>query len=124
MTVDDGLMGNILCQGRFADSVWADQDCVGSVVEEFERHQGFDGGLIAAFWPFPIEVAQRFEAADMRVLEATLQAAASALLLLPFDEIVEPSGGGGVVPMGEQAVEAQRLGSGMEGIEVIHRTSS
>jgi hypothetical protein len=42
----------------------------------------------------------------MRIFEAALQAAASALLLLPFDEIVEPSGGGGVVPMGEQAVEA------------------
>jgi hypothetical protein len=27
------------------------------------------------------------------------------------------------MPMGEQAVEAQRLGSGMQGIEVIHRTS-
>jgi hypothetical protein len=34
-----------------------------------------------------------------RIFEAALQAAASALLLLPFDEGVEPSGGGGVVPM-------------------------
>jgi hypothetical protein len=59
----------------------------------------------------------------MRIFEAALQAAASALLLLPFDEGIEPSGGGGVVPMGEQAVEAQRLGSGMQGIEVIHRRS-
>ena len=124
MTVNDGLVGNILRQGRLADSVGADQDCVGGVVEEFERHQGFDGGLVAAFWPCPIEVAQGFEAADMSIFEAALQAAASALLLLPFDEGVEPSGGGGVVPMGEQAVEAQRLGSGMQGIEVIHRTAS
>jgi hypothetical protein len=35
----------------------------------------------------------------------------------------EPSGGGGVMPMGEQAVEAQCLGSGMQDIEIIHRTS-
>jgi hypothetical protein len=116
-------MGNILRQGRFADSVGADQDCVGGVVEEFERHQGFDGGLVAFLWPRPIEVAQRFEAADMRIFEAALQAATCSLLLLPFDEVVEPSGGGGVVPMGEQAVEAQCLGSGMQDIEVIHRTS-
>ena len=80
-------------------------------------------GLSHCLWPRPIEVAQRFEAADMSIFEAALQAATSALLLLPFDEGVEPSGGGGVVPMGEQAVEAQRLGSGMQGIEVIHRTS-
>ena len=60
----------------------------------------------------------------MSIFEAALQAATSSLLLLPFDQGVEPSGGGGVVPMGEQAVKAQRLGSGMQGIEVIHRTAS
>jgi hypothetical protein len=80
-------------------------------------------GLSHFFGHAPIEVAERFEAPDMSVLEAALQASTSALLLLPFDEGVEPSGGGGVVPMGEQAVEAQRLGSGMQDIEVIHRTS-
>src|SRR5258708_19691541 len=100
-------MGNILRQGRFADSVWADQDCVGGVVEEFERHQGFDGGLVAFLWPRPIEVAQRFEAADMRIFEAALQAAASALLLLPFHQIFDPSGSSAVLPIAQQALEAQ-----------------
>jgi hypothetical protein len=51
VAVNDGLVGNILRQGRLADSVGSDQDCVGGVVEEFERHQGFDGGSVAAFWP-------------------------------------------------------------------------
>src|SRR6516164_6477467 len=78
-------MGNVLRQGRFADSVGADQDCVGGIVEEFERHQGIDGGLVAFLSPRPIEVAQRFEAADMRIFEAALQAATCSLLLLPFD---------------------------------------
>jgi hypothetical protein len=59
----------------------------------------------------------------MSIFEAALQAATCSLLLLPFDEVAEPSSGGGVVPMGEQAVEAQCLGSGMQDIEVIHRTS-
>jgi hypothetical protein len=44
----------------------------------------------------------------MSVLEAALQASTSALLLLPFDEGVEPSGGGGVVPMATVAPRAIR----------------
>src|SRR5258706_10271172 len=105
------MIGNTVRQGRFADSVWADEDCVGGVVEEFERHQGFDGGLVAFLWPRPIEVAQGFEAPDMRVFEASFQAATCALLLLPFDEIVGPYGGSGVVHMGWQALVAPRIGS-------------
>jgi hypothetical protein len=47
-----GCSWAIFCaRGRLADAVGSDQDCGGGVVEEFERHQGFDGGLVAAFWP-------------------------------------------------------------------------
>jgi IstB-like ATP binding protein len=38
VTANDGLMGNVFRQGRLADSVGADHDGVGGIVEEFERH--------------------------------------------------------------------------------------
>ena len=57
MPVDDGLMGDISRQGGLADAVRADEDDVGGVFEEVERHQCFGRRTIAAFGPVPIEVA-------------------------------------------------------------------
>ena len=70
-------------------------DDVGGVLEEVERHQRLEGGAVTAFGPGPIEVADGFEAADMGLLEATLQAAAGPLLLLPIEQRFDPASGGG-----------------------------
>ena len=42
----------------------ADQDGVGGILEEVERHQGIEGGPVDGGGPVPVEVAQRLEAAD------------------------------------------------------------
>ena len=62
---DQCLMGDVLGDHRLADAVRADEHDVGGVVEELERHQRVDGGAVAALGPGPVEVAERFEAADM-----------------------------------------------------------
>jgi len=95
MALDERLMCDVAGEGRFTHPVGTDQDDVGGVLEEVERHQGFEGRAIGAFGPLPIEVAGRFEAADVCGAEPTLQAAAAALLLLPVDERRDPSGGDG-----------------------------
>jgi hypothetical protein len=99
MAEDHGLMGDVARERRFADPVGADQDDVGGLLEEVEGHQGFEGRAITAFGPTPIEVTDRFEAADMSGTQAPLQAAASALLLLPVEQHAEPFGGGGFRPV-------------------------
>src|SRR5487761_2260017 len=70
---DQRLMGDVLRQHGFPGAVLTDQDDVGGVIEKVERHQGLDGGAITALWPGPVEVAERFEAANMRLLQPPLQ---------------------------------------------------
>ena len=115
-------MGDIAGERRFADAVGADQDDVGGVLEEVEGHQGFEGRTIAAFGPTPIEVTDRFEAADMGGAQTTLQAAAGALLLLPIEQHADPFGGGGFPPVCQDAVQVERLGTRAQSVEVIHRS--
>ena len=83
MAVDHRLMGEIAGQGGFADAVRADQHGIGCVLEEVEGHQRLEGSPVDRGGPVPIEVAQRFEAADMGALKAPLEAAAGAFVLFP-----------------------------------------
>ena len=71
---DQRLIGEVLRHHGLADTVGADQHYIGGVVEEVERHERLDGGTVAAFRPGPVEVAERFEAADMRVFQPPFQA--------------------------------------------------
>ena len=118
---DQRLVGDVLCQGGLADAVGADQDDVGGLLEEVERHQRLDRGTIAAFGPAPVEVAERLEATDPRLLQPPLQAAAVAFLFLPAQQRHDPVGGGDLRPMREQSVQMQRGGAGAQGIGVTHR---
>ena len=86
MAVYQRLMGEIAGQGGFADAVRSDQHGIGRVLQEVERHQRLEGRPVDGGGPVPVEVAQRFEAPDMRALKAALQAAAGAFVLLPLDE--------------------------------------
>src|SRR5665213_4598823 len=89
MTLDQRLVGDVLCDRRFTDAVWANQYDVGGVLEELQRHQCIDDGPIAAFGPRPVEVAKRFEAADMRGAQPAFQTAALNLhgLLAHWNEV-------------------------------------
>jgi hypothetical protein len=53
--------------------------------------------------------------------QAALEAAAGALLLLPTDQVVDPSLGLDGWPVGEQTIQAEGFGAGVQGVEVIHR---
>ncbi len=69
----------------------------------------------------PVEVAERLEAADARVLQAPLQAAPAAFLLLPVEQAGHPLGGGGFRPVRQQSMQMQRAGAGAQGGGIIHR---
>ena len=97
-----------------------DQDDVGGVLEEVERHQGFEGRAVATFGPGPIEVTGGFEAADMSRAQPAFQAAAAALLLLPVDERLDPSGVGDLGPVRQQAMQLEGLGTRVQSVEVTH----
>src|SRR5580693_6303135 len=59
----------------------------------------------------------------MSIPEAALQAAAGPFCLLPVDEHLDPVGGRGFLPMRQQAMKVQRLGTGLQGGKVIHRAT-
>src|SRR6266571_9158409 len=120
MAVDQSLMGDVAGEGRLADAVGADQDDVGGVLEEVERHQGVEGRTVAAFGPGPIEVADGLEATDMSGAEPALEAAAAALLLLPVNERLDPFGGGGFRPVRQEAMQVERLGARVQDVEASH----
>ena len=123
MAVEDRLMGDVLGEHGLADAIGSDQNGVAGVLEEVECHQGLDGGAVAAFRPSPVEIAQRFEAADMGAGQAPFQAAARPLLLLPIDHRLGPATGDGFLPMGQQTMEMERLGSGLQNVRIAHRAS-
>jgi hypothetical protein len=61
------------------------------------------------------------EAADMRVLQPPLQAAAMAFLFLPRQQRRQPVLGCDLAPVRQQTVQMQRLGAGAQGLGTIHR---
>jgi hypothetical protein len=83
-----------------------DDDDIGRVLEEIECHERIDGGAVAVLGPGPVEVAERFEAADMSVSEAPFETSARPLVLLPEEQVLDPAGSDGLLPMGKEAVQA------------------
>ena len=119
--MDERLIGEIARQRSLADAIGSNQHGVGAFVEEVEGREGFESGAVAALGPTPIEVAERFEAADAGVLEPAFQAAAGALGLFPIEQGVDPAGLDGFWPMGQQAVQPQRRRAGAKYVIVRHR---
>jgi len=122
LTGDQRLMRDVLRQHGFPGAVLADQDDIGGILEEVERHQGLDGGAVAALRPVPVEVAERFEAADLRRLQPPLQTAAGPFLFLPVDQRREPGLGRHFAPVPEQAVQVQSAGAVAQAIGFTQRT--
>ncbi len=76
-----------------------------------------DGGAVDALGPGPVEVAHGGEAAEAAAGQATLEAAARALLLLALDEMLEELGrapaafggeGDDIVEVGGGVTETER----------------
>src|SRR5271155_3916262 len=116
-------MSDVLRQGRLADAVRTDDDDIGGLLEEVERHQRLDGCADAALGPVPVEVTQRLEAADMGGPQPTLQTAAGALSLFPVEQRRYPGLGRDLRPVRHQAVQMQRLSADAQGVEVSHRNA-
>jgi hypothetical protein len=119
--LDQCPVGDVLRDGRFPDAVRANQNDVGGVVEELQRHRRVDGGPIATLWPGPVEIAKRFEPAEMGRAGAPLQTATGAFLFLPAEQPREPGLGGDFVPVRQQPVQIERRGSGTLWVGFSHR---
>jgi hypothetical protein len=73
VAVQDGLIGDVLGNGRLPQPATADQDDVGGAVQEIEPHQFADRRSVTLRGPVPIEIGQRLESADMGTAEAAFE---------------------------------------------------
>ena len=61
MAVQNGVMHNVLCDGRFSDAVGPDKNDVCGILDELQAHQLGDGRLVSLRGPVPVEVSEWFE---------------------------------------------------------------
>ncbi len=80
MPLHHRMLDNVLCNRGFADAVRSDQHDMNGLFDDVESHQLRIGRFVALRGSRPVEVRQRFEAADMRRAQSALQAALLALL--------------------------------------------
>ena len=83
-------MSDIAGQRRFANAVGDDQNDVARGLQEIELHQFFDQRLIALRGPGPVEIAQGFEATDMRSAETTFETTPGPFVFFPLDQGGQP----------------------------------
>jgi hypothetical protein len=90
MALEHGVVGDVLGDHGLADPVGSDEDEVRGIVDEAQAHQRREARLIAVLGPLPVEVGQRFEAADVRGAQATFQTAPASFGDFPFDDLLHP----------------------------------
>src|SRR5258708_1377976 len=93
MAVQDGLIEHIFYQHRLAETVRADQNDIGSLLDEGEREDLLDERTITLGGPLPVEVGDGLEDPDARVVETPLEAASRALGLLDVEQLGQPGFG-------------------------------
>ena len=69
MAVQHGLVEQIFHEHRFTQTVRSDEHDIGGLLDEGEREDLFDERPVALGGPFPVEVGERFEDPDARVVE-------------------------------------------------------
>ena len=107
VAAEQGEVRQVLGDGGLAGGVGADQDDVGALGDELQRAQLLDGGAVDLLGPLPVEVAQRLEGAEAGKAQAALQGAALAFALLVVDDAGQPLQVAHLLPVGEQAKEAE-----------------
>ncbi len=79
-------MQQVLGDHGFADTVGADQDDVGGLLEEVQGEQLIEELAIDFFGPGVIEVGDGFELEEARVAEATLEAPTLPFAFLDLED--------------------------------------
>ncbi len=88
--LQDRLIGDVLDEHGFTQAFGSDEYGVGPLLDEGKRHKLFDESTLALLRPVPVEVGDRFETAQARVIEAAFERAAGALASI---SITRPSHG-------------------------------
>ena len=109
MAAKHGLMGEVLGQHGLAQAVGSDEHDVGRLIEEGEGEQLLDEGAVDIGGPVPVEVGERFEGANLGIVEAPFEATPGALVLFDVDELLQPGLSEGGVVLGEQAMLSPTL---------------
>ena len=85
-------MGDVASDHGLAHAVGADQADVGGLGEEVQAHQVVNGGKVVLGRSRPVVICQGFEAPQVGIAQAPLQAAAGAGVLFPGDQRCDPIG--------------------------------
>ena len=75
VTSEDGGVGNVFGEHGFAEAVSAQEDQVARFGDEVERERALDQGAVNLFGPEPIEVGDRFEAAEAGLAQTAFETA-------------------------------------------------
>jgi hypothetical protein len=109
---------DVLSDHRLAETLRSDDHDVAGAVEEFETDRRIDGVAVDALGPGPVELGDRFEAAELTAFEAAVEAVLGALAKLGLRDMLEkldraPSALGG------ERDEVIELGGGVDASESV-----
>lgn len=89
-------------------------DSVAGAVQELQRHQPANAGLVNLLVAALIAINQGFEAPDARTVQPAPHGAATSLLLLPVQQRAHPGLYAAYIPVGQHPMLLQRLGAEFE----------
>lgn len=72
VTLQDGLIRNVLGNHRLAQTTGADQNGIGGRRQKFQRHQFRNHTLIALLRPGPVKIGQRLETPNVSTAQPAL----------------------------------------------------
>ena len=121
MAGEHGIVGDVLGNHRFPQTLCRHEANIAGLGEEVEAEGGFHGGAVDAFRPGPVELGHRGETTDAAGGQAAFETAAVAVLLFGRGEMLEeldgrpPALGG----EGHDIVELGSRGAQAEGGELL-----
>jgi hypothetical protein len=89
VSLQDGLVRDVLRDHRLAEALWCDEHDVARLGEEVDRERALDDVALDLGRPAVVEVGHGLEATEMAVGEAALQTAAHAIFFFEIDEVLK-----------------------------------
>ena len=121
MSLDDGLVGDILRDHGLAEPLWGDEHDVAGGAEEVKADGGLDEGAVNLGGPVPVVVGDGLEGPEMTSRQAPLEASTTALALLDVHDVLEHLRGSPTL-LGRESDEVVELAGGAlqsEGAETM-----
>ena len=78
-----------MVEHRLAEALRGDEDDVLALGEEVEREDAIDGGAMELLGPVPLEIGQRFEAAEARGPQLPFESPPRAVVEFGLDDVLQ-----------------------------------